>query len=156
VPADLAGDIEALWKETNDLEPILRMVMNDDAAIVWNKAMAQPFLDAAKAFLEKARQAERRKERWKTLAERFLQLIGGKYRLPDATAYLQQRDTVVIDADTADTIPDEWWRIERFLLKAEILKAHREGQPIPTACSVEKGDPYMVIRRSRGKGDEQS
>jgi hypothetical protein len=153
VPPEVAAEIDRLWQEeAGNLEPLLRIVMNEEARIALLKALAQPYLEAAQGILERARQAKARHERWKTIAERYLKLIGGRYRLPEASVYLQQREQVFIDdPKAAETIPDEWWRIERSLLNAEILEAHRKGLPIPAAVSVRKGDPYMVIRRARGR-----
>lgn len=154
VPPEVADEIERLWQdEAGNLEPIVRIVMNEEARIGFLEALAKPYLDAANGILERARQAKNRRDRWKAIAQRYLELIGGRYALPDATVYLQRRDQVFIDdPEAVDTIPEEWWRIQKTLLKAEILDAHRNGQPIPVAVSVRKGDPYLVIRRSRRLG----
>lgn len=143
---ELAAQVEELFARTpDDIEPVVRLIQNEEAYAEQLRGLALPFRRVVEKLESKAKAADSRAQGLRGLLVRFVLRLGGKVRLPDVTVSLRKRYKVVVTPGGEETIPEEWWRVKRELRVADILAAWRKKDPIPLAVAVEEGDPYVVL-----------
>lgn len=142
----LAGELGASNEPTKGIQSVIRWAQNEEYRADVYRDMARRYRAVSERLDGRARAAEKRRARLKDLLVKFLGMVGGRYRLPEGTlAYVSTRLALKVEPQQVDTIPDEWWMIRRVLNRHGIMKAHRMGEPIPIACTIERV-PTVVIR----------
>jgi hypothetical protein len=139
-------DLNAATQEA--IEPLVRWIQNEGHRAATLRLQAQPYLAAGQRIMDQAHAAERRQRALlATLTMALRRMPTGSVHCDDGTmAHLRTvRHVLPAPGRTFADLPDEWCKIERTPLKRDILRAAKNGEPIPEAVQVVE-DRTAIVR----------